>query len=222
MKLEIRGMLFDMDGILISSLASVERSWIKWGEMRGVDGAEAIKAAHGRRAIETLRLLRPDLDDVAELKLIEDIECADVEDIEVLKGVKHLLEALPIPNWAIVTSATERLARLRLQVAGLKVPAYFITADMVANGKPHPEPYLRGAGLLGFAPQDCLVVEDAPAGVAAGKAAGCKVLATLFSHTREELAAADYIVESLEHLRMRPTSNGVELEFEPVTSLLTR
>ncbi len=216
--IEVRGILFDMDGILVSSLGSVERSWTTYGEKRGVDGATAIKAAHGKRAIETIRLLRPDLDEAEELKLIEDIECADVEDIEVLAGVKDLLARLPVGHWTIVTSATYRLAKLRLETAGLLVPERFISADRVEHGKPHPEPYLKGAALLGFAPQDCLVIEDAPAGAEAGHAAGAKVLTTLFSHTQSELAAADWVVESLEHVRVRPTETGVELSFEPVSA----
>ncbi len=214
--IEVRGILFDMDGILVSSLGSVERSWTTYGEMRGVDGASAIKAAHGKRAIETIRLLRPDLDEAKELQLIEDIECADVADIEVLKGVKDLLARLPVGHWTIVTSATYRLARLRLETAGLLIPKRFVTADQVANGKPHPEPYLKGAALLGFAPEECLVIEDAPAGAQAGHAAGCKVLTTNFSHTQEELASADWVIDSLEHVGVRATETGVELTFEPI------
>ncbi len=213
--IEVRGILFDMDGILVSSLGSVERSWTKYGEMRGVDGATAIKTAHGKRAIETIRLLRPDLDAEAELDVIEEIECIDVADIEVLKGVRELLARLPVGCWTIVTSATTRLARVRLEVAGLPVPRRLITADQVEHGKPHPEPYLKGAALLGLAPEECLVIEDAPAGAAAGHAAGCKVLTTLFSHTHDELAAADWVVDSLEHVGVRPTEAGVELSFEP-------
>ena len=164
MKLQVRGILFDMDGILVSSLGSVERSWAKWGEMRNVDAALAIKTAHGQRAIETVRKLRPDLNDIEELKLIEEIEIADNDDIEVLAGVPRILAALPQKYWTIVTSATEKLARARLSYAGLTVPEHFITADMVRNGKPDPEPYLKGAALLGLDPKDCLVIEDSSAG----------------------------------------------------------
>jgi sugar-phosphatase len=216
MKLHVRGILFDMDGILVSSLGSVERSWAKWGEMRGVDGALAIKTAHGKRAIDTIRSLRPDLDDVAELELIEQIEIDDKEGIEVLKGVERLLEGLPEKYWTIVTSATERLARVRLEHAGLKVPARIITADMVTHGKPDPEPYRRGAELLGLKPEDCLVIEDSTSGAKAGHAAGCKVLATLFSHTAENLTYADWIVESLEGVTVRPQTDGLEIEFQPL------
>lgn len=216
MKLQVRGILFDIDGVLVSSLGSVERSWTKWGEMRGVDGALAIKTAHGQRAIETVRKLRPDLNDVEELKLIEEIEIADKDDIEVLQGVPRILASLPQKYWTIVTSATEKLARSRLHYAGLTVPERIITADMVTHGKPHPEPYLKGAALLGQKPEDCLVIEDSSAGAIAGHAAGCKVLATLFSHTVESLSAADWIVQSLEHVTVRALEDSVEIEFEPL------
>jgi sugar-phosphatase len=211
LNLQVQGILFDMDGILVSSLGSVERSWAKWGEMRGVDGAKAIQTAHGKRAIETIRLLRPDLDDVAELAVIEQIEIDDTEGLVVLPGVQALLASLPEGSWTICTSATKRLARVRMEYAGLTPPEHFISADMVEHGKPHPEPYLRGAALLGFAPERCLVIEDAPAGCAAGKAAGATVLATLFSHTKEQLAEADYLVESLEGVRVTGVSGDLSV-----------
>jgi mannitol-1-/sugar-/sorbitol-6-phosphatase len=217
-KLQVRGILFDMDGVLVSSLGSVERSWAKWGDMRGVDGALAIKTAHGRRAIETIRHLRPDLNDVEELKLIEEIEIADKDDVKVLASVPRILAALPQKYWTIVTSATEKLARARLGYAGLAVPERFISADMVANGKPDPEPYLKGAALLQQKPEDCLVIEDSSSGAQAGHAAGCKVLATLFSHNAESLSAADWIVQSLDDVIVRPLEDGVELEFQPLFS----
>lgn len=205
-----------MDGVLVSSLGSVERSWAKWGEMRGVDAALAIKTAHGQRAIDTVRRLRPDLNDVEELKLIEEIEIADKEDIQILPGVKRILAALPQKYWTIVTSATEKLARVRLEYAGFTVPDRFISADMVELGKPNPEPYLKGAAVLGLKPEDCLVIEDSSSGAIAGHAAGCKVLATLFSHTVESLTAADWIVQSLDDVNVRALEDGVELEFKPL------
>jgi sugar-phosphatase len=216
LKLHIRGILFDMDGVLVSSLGSVERSWQKWSEKRGIDPALAIKTAHGRRAIETVRLLRPDLNDVEELKLIEQIEIEDKEDIEVLKGVCRILDTLPQKYWTIVTSATDRLARVRLEQAGIPIPERIITGDVVTNGKPSPEPYLKGAALLGQKPEDCLVIEDSTSGAKAGHAAGCKVLATLFSHTVENLRDADWIVESLDHVNVRALKDAVEVEFEPL------
>jgi mannitol-1-/sugar-/sorbitol-6-phosphatase len=218
MKWRTRGLLFDMDGVLISSLGSVERSWKKWGEMHGVDGETAIKVAHGQRAIETIRLLRPDMDENVGLKIIEEIEIADTEGLEILGGVQHLLDTIPQKYWTIVTSATAALARARLSHAGIRVPANIITANMVTNGKPHPEPYTRGAELLGLRPEECVVLEDSASGAKSGHAAGCRVLATLFSHSVEALAAADWIVPSLEDVSVTvlPEDDGLELEFEPV------
>ncbi len=114
-----KAVLFDMDGILISSIGSVERSWTRWCNMRGVDPDYAISVIHGRRAIDSLRVIRPDLDPEKELEILEDFECEDTEDVIVLAGVCDLLESLPHDRWTIVTSATERLARVRLRTAGL-------------------------------------------------------------------------------------------------------
>ena len=216
MILRVRGILFDMDGVLVSSLGSVERTWTTWAEARGVDPALAIRTAHGRRAIETVRLLRPDLNDVQELKWLEDMEVEDNEGLEILHGVKPILESLPENYWTVVTSATDRLARARMAYGGIPVPARMITTDMVSKDKPDPEPYRRGAELLGLAPQECLVIEDSASGAKAGHAAGCKVLATLFSHSLESLAAADWIVRSLEDVQVRIVDHLIELDFEPV------
>ncbi|MGA7313373.1 MAG: HAD-IA family hydrolase [Silvibacterium sp.] len=216
MILRVRGILFDMDGVLVSSLGSVERSWTTWAEARGIDPALAIKTAHGRRAIESVRFLRPDLDDEEELNWIEELEVEDKEGLEILKGVKPILETLPEKYWTVVTSATERLARVRMAYGGIPVPARMITADMVTKGKPDPEPYRRGADLLGFRPEDCLVIEDSSSGANAGRAAGCKVLATLFSHSLESLSAADWIVKSLDDVHVRAVNDLVEVDFEPV------
>jgi sugar-phosphatase len=216
MKISVRGILFDMDGVLVSSIGSVERSWTKWAEMRGIDPALAIHSAHGRRAIETIRVLRPDLNDVAELKIIEDLEVDDAADVKILEGVQEIISTLPQKYWTVVTSATDRLARSRMAHGGIPVPERIVTADMVTHGKPNPEPYLRGAEILGLPPSDCLVIEDAASGANAGHAAGCKVLATLFSHSLESLIAADWIVRSLEDAHVRVVNDAVEIEFEPV------
>ena len=219
MKVRTKGLLFDMDGVLISSLGSVERSWQTWAEGHGLDVRETIKTAHGMRAIETVRVLRPDADHAAELKVIEELEIGDTEGLEVLEGVASMLQFLPQKFWTIVTSATERLARSRLAFAGIPVPRHIVTADMVKDGKPHPEPYLKGAKILGLVAADCIVIEDSTSGAKAGHAAGCKVLATTFSHTVEQLAAADWIIESLANVRITilPLEESLELEFTPLT-----
>ena len=212
-ELHCQGILFDMDGILISSIDSVERSWTKWALMRGVDPALAIATAHGRRAIETAAMLRPDLDSRAELKVIEDIEVADGEGLSILPGVEELIAALPPDRWTVVTSATDRLARARLAQAGLPVPERMITADAVEKGKPEPDPYLAGAALLGLAPEACVVFEDSASGVQAGRAAGCTVVATTFSHEAESLGAADYLVRDLTGVKATRSGIGIELRF---------
>jgi sugar-phosphatase len=196
-QIRCKGILFDMDGILISSLGSVERCWTRWSRMRGIDPAAALAIVHGCRSIDSVRRLRPDLDAEAENDLIEGMEVEDTEGVRQLPGVAGLLAALPAERWTVVTSATERLARVRMAAGGIPVPQSFITADHVANGKPHPDPYLAGAALLGFDPADCVVFEDAASGSHAGRAAGCTVVATAFSHSREELAAAHYLIEDL-------------------------
>ena len=215
-----KGILFDMDGILISSLGSVERSWTKWALMRGVDPAYACRIAHGCRAIETVAKLRPDLDSEAELRVVEEIEIADGEGLSVLPGVMDLLASLPAERWTVVTSATERLARERLAACGIPVPARIITAESVTQGKPNPAPFLAGAALLGFPPEECVVVEDSESGAKAGRAAGCTVVATTFSHSVESLAAAHFLVEDLTGVAATTLEGdgGLELRFAPLTA----
>jgi sugar-phosphatase len=213
-----KGILFDMDGILISSLGSVERSWTKWAGMRGVDPRRALEITHGCRAIETVARLRPDLNSEAELKVIEDLEIGDNGGLTVLPGVLSLLAALPDGKWTVVTSATERLARARLAAGGVPVPEQMVTAESVAVGKPDPAPYLAGAALLGLAPEDCVVFEDAASGTRSGRAAGCTVVATTFSHSVESLDAAHYLVEDLAGLQAEALSGdeGIVLRFTPL------
>ncbi len=215
-ELRCQGLLFDMDGILISSLGSVERSWTKWATLRGIDPARAIRIAHGRRSVETVAELRPDLDPDAENLIIEGMEIEDTDGVTALPGVLALLRSLPHNRWTVVTSATEPLARVRLAAGGIPVPRRIITADDVTEGKPHPAPYLAGAALLGFAPQDCVVFEDAAAGAQAGRAAGCTVVATTFSHSIESLSAAHYLVPDLTGISVAADTNGLTLRFTPL------
>jgi sugar-phosphatase len=211
-----KGILFDMDGVLISSIDAAVRNWRIWAKRYGVPNAEEFVIPHGVRSIDLVKMLRPDIDPQEGLRVIEDMEVADVADLKVLPGVKALLDGLPLERWAIVTSSTRRLLLARLKAAGLPVTERIISADEVERGKPDPEPYRRGAGLLGFRPDECLVVEDAPSGVGAGKAAGCRVLGVLGTHSAEELRGADWVVGSLEGLAVTTSSDGLELRFLPV------
>jgi len=209
-----QGLLFDMDGVLVSSIGAARRNWRLWAERYGVPDAANFEVPHGRRAIDIVRLLRPDIDAEAGLKVIEDLEVEDVADLRVLPGVKRLLESLPLERWAIVTSANRRLLLARLTAAGLPVPERIISGEMVERGKPDPEPYRKGAELLGFLPGECVVVEDASSGVGAGKAAGCRVMAVLGTESVEELRTADWVVGSLEGVAVKAGANGLELRFE--------
>lgn len=215
-QIRCKGVLFDMDGILVSSLGSVERSWTMWAELRGVDPERTCKIAHGRRAIDTIAMLRPDLDPEIELKIIEDREVEDNEDLTVLPGVLNLLAALPQNRWTVVTSATERLARARMAAGGVPAPERLVTADFVTRGKPHPEPFLAGAAMLGFAPEDCVVFEDSSSGARAGRAAGCTVVATTFSHPVESLDAAHYLVTDLTGITVESIGDGIALNLIPL------
>jgi sugar-phosphatase len=221
MIVEAQGILFDMDGVLISSIASVNRCWRKWAKHYGIAGWETYTIPHGVRAMDIMKSLRPDFTeaDAAEgLRMIEDLEIADTEDLKVLPGVRELLQSLPTARWTIVTSATRRLLLGRLKAAGLPYPAELIAGDDVVNGKPHPEPYMKGAKMLGFTSAECIVVEDAPSGVGSGKAAGSRVLGVLGTHGAEELyaAGAEWVVASLEGVKATSTETGLQLEFEAV------
>ena len=216
-----KGLLFDMDGVLISSIASVDRCWVRWAKHYGVPNADEFRIQHGTRAFEIMKGLRPDFtpEQAAEgLRLIEDMEIADVADLKVLPGVREMLKTLPPERWTIVTSATRRLLLGRLKAAGLPYPDELITADDVVNGKPHPEPYMKGAELLGFGPADCVVVEDAPSGVGAGVAAGSPVMGVLGTHSAEQLygAGATWVVRDLSGVKVAVEDGGLRLEFEAV------
>lgn len=217
-RVRCKGILFDMDGVLISSLGSVERSWTKWANLRGVDPAAAIRIAHGCRSIETVAQLRPDLDPEVENGIIEGFEIEDTDGLHALPGVLDLIKSLPFDCWTVVTSATEPLARVRLAAGGIPIPERIVTAESVAQGKPHPAPYLAGAALLGFAPQKCVVFEDAAAGTQAGRAAGCTVIATIFSQPIDALRAAHYLVPDLTGVsaKMCAEDSAIDIEFTPL------
>jgi len=222
-QIRCKGLLFDMDGILISSLESVERSWTNWALLRGVDPVLACETAHGCRAVDTLAKLRPDLDPAEEVKIIEDHEMVDTADVNALPGVLQLLRTLngnpsTRARWTVVTSATEKLARVRLAAGGIPVPERLVAAEQVSKGKPHPDPFLAGAALLGFRPEECVVFEDSSSGAQAGRAAGCTVVATTFSHPIDTLDAAHYLVEDVTGMTVTPlpSDEGLLLEFTPL------
>ena len=211
-------MLFDMDGVLISSIGSARRCWRRWAVQYGVPDAEHFEIPHGVRAAEIIHRVKPDVDVAEALRVIEDMEIEDVGDLHVLPGAGELLRSLPVERWGIVTSATRRLLLARLNAAGLPVPERLVCADDVDRGKPDPEPYRRGADKLGLAAGKCIVVEDAPSGLRAGKAAGCRVLGVLGTHEEAVLreAGADWIVRSLTDVQAELSGTGVQLRISAV------
>ena len=211
-------MLFDMDGVLVSSTGSVLRCWRQWAAEYDIPNASRIQIPHGMRAVEIMEHFKPGIDKVGALRRIEDIEIADVADLAVLPGVRSLLASLPADRWAIVTSATRRLLVARLEAAGLPIPERIISAEMVKRGKPDPEPYRMGAALVGLPAVDCLVVEDAPSGVRAGVEAGCQVLGVEGTHDAAELveAGAHFVVSSLTEVSMALHGDQLRLRFAAI------
>lgn len=206
-----KGLLFDMDGVLISSIASATRCWKRWAKLYKVPNADKFVLPHGRPARDIVIMLRPDIDPDEGLRVIEDMEIEDVGDIEVLPGVRELLASLPPERWTVVTSCTRRLLEARLKAAGLPEPPKLVSADDISKGKPDPEPYIKGAEALGLKPEDCIVVEDAVSGVQAGIAAGCRVLAVLSSTPRAELKAATWIARSLAVVKVTSDADGLNV-----------
>lgn len=189
-------LLFDLDGVLINSTPAVARVWHRWAVEHGFDPEEVVPRAHGRPSLTTVREYLPHADHEAENREVERREIEDLEGVVPLPGALDLLASLPPDRWTIVTSCTRKLAEVRIKAAGLPVPEKFISSNDISNGKPHPEPYLKGAAVLGFPPTECVVLEDVPAGVKAAKGAGARVIAfttTVQSPVLQE-AGADWIL----------------------------
>lgn len=187
--------LADLDGTLVDSVASSERAWGALARRRGLDEDETHRFAMGRPTRETIALLVPEDERVAEQGKVDQDEVEDGDSVVAYPGAAELL-AGPVPI-AIVTSGSTALATARLRGAGLEPPAVMITADSITRGKPDPEPFLLGAKALGVDPADCLVLEDAPAGIAAGLAAGMPVVAFRTTHAEAEIEGATVVLDSL-------------------------
>jgi len=214
MKIYCRGVLFDLDGVLVDSTPAVARVWTIWANKHGFVPEEVVRQAHGRPSLTTIRELLPHANHDAENREVERGEIEDVDGVIPLPGALELLQALPQDRWAIATSCTRRLAEVRIRAAGLPMPKHLITSNDVRHGKPDPEPYLKAAKILGFAPADCVVMEDAPAGIRAGKAAGARVFALRTTAPDAELtqSGADWIANNLASLRLHSSDNQAQLE----------
>ncbi|MGS2586864.1 HAD family hydrolase [Streptomyces hebeiensis] len=210
MKTHAEALLFDNDGTLVSSQDSVDRCWGLWAKEYGITAEDLARAGlHGRPAAEIAADLLPAGIVPAALARIEQLEVDDVASVTVLPGTADLLAALPGERWAVVTSATRRLAEARLARAGIR-PKTVIAADDITRGKPDPEPYLLAARRLGVAPKRCVVFEDAPAGLASAHAAGMRTVALATTHDRSELTA-DAVVSDLSQVSVQVTADGVEI-----------
>ncbi|EMG9772913.1 sugar phosphatase [Klebsiella aerogenes] len=211
--MQCKGFLFDLDGTLVDSLPVVERSWCKWGDRFGIPHDEILGFIHGKQAITSIRHFMPgrsEEDIQAEFRFLEQIEATDIDGIVALPGALNLLNTLNeagIP-WAIVTSGSIPVAHARHRAAGLPMPKVFVTAEQVKKGKPAPDAYLLGAELLGIPAQQCAVVEDAPAGLLSGLAAGCRTIAVNVPADAPGLDEADLVLTTLESLRIERQADG--------------
>ena len=194
--------LFDLDGVLVDSRAVIERHWARWARGRELDLAGVLALAHGRRTVETIRLVAPHLDADREAADLAAAEGPDTDGLIVMEGARELVAALPPRAWAVVTSGTRPTADTRLRHAGLPPPVVLVTADDVRRGKPDPEGYATAAARLGIGASDCVVVEDAPAGLAAARAAGMRAIGLTSQSPPAELADADVVIRSLRELRV--------------------
>ncbi|MGA8765266.1 MAG: HAD family hydrolase [Candidatus Sulfotelmatobacter sp.] len=208
-------LLFDMDGVLINSTPAVERVWRRWAVEHGFPPEEVATRAQGRPSLTTVREYLPNGDHEAENREVERREMEDLEGVAPLPGSLHLLASLPSDRWTIVTSCTRPLAEVRLRAAGLPIPPWLITSSDVTNGKPHPEPYQKAAAILGFPAQDCVVIEDAPAGIESGKSAGSCVIAFPSTVAGAELraAGADHVLGNCADIRLLSSNPRLTLEF---------
>jgi mannitol-1-/sugar-/sorbitol-6-phosphatase len=218
-----QGLLFDLDGVLINSTPAVARVWRRWAMERGFDPEEVTMYAHGRPSLSTVRHYSPNADHDAENREVERREIADIEGVVPLPGALELLSSLPENRWTIVTSCTRALALVRMKAAGLPEPGRLITSTDITNGKPHPEPYLKGAVILGFPASDCVVFEDVPNGILSGKAAGARVAA--FTTTVEESklrdAGADWVLNNCLDVKVvQASSQGLELTLDAAFPIL--
>jgi sugar-phosphatase len=196
--------LFDLDGTLVDSAQVIERLWAEWAARHSLNVVDILAISHGRRAEETMRLIAPHLTTLKEeaaARLHEEEQQS--EGLVAVAGAKTLLNSIPHDRWAIVTSCTQKLAEVRLQSVGLPVPAVVISQESVPRGKPHPEGYLEAARILRWAPRNCLVVEDAPLGVEAGRAAGMRVLGVTTTFPADQLSA-DLSVADLTEVAIVP------------------
>ncbi|HEV2084638.1 MAG TPA: HAD-IA family hydrolase [Gemmatimonadales bacterium] len=191
-RFECRAVLFDLDGVLVDSTAYIEEQWRRWATAKGLAAEPFLRFCHGRRAVETIQLAAPHLDAEAEVAAFVPDDTGNGNALKPVEGAFRLLQTLPVGSWAVATSGTRTGATERLMDAGLPIPGVLVCAEDVVHGKPSPDVYLMAAAGLGVSPADCIVVEDAPAGIQAARSAGMAVVALTTTHRAEDLAADAY------------------------------
>jgi sugar-phosphatase len=216
-----RGLLIDMDGVLVDSTPAVARVWARWAARHNMDPVYVTAFAHGRTSRASIQELLPAATPEVHLEedrwMLED-ELDDIADVVALPGARELLAAVPSAQRVVVTSAAGNLAEVRLRAARVwDLVHHLVTSSDIQNGKPHPEPYLKGAAALQLPPSDCVVIEDAASGTHSGKSAGARVLAIRTTSTDAELlaAGADWIANDCASLRcaLAPASDQLTIEF---------
>jgi sugar-phosphatase len=212
--LNCQAILFDLDGTLVDSAFRVQRLWLEWGKRNGIDPNSIMDVMHGRRAGETISIVAPHLSVQDELNILENEEITDMAGVRPYPSAKDLLSKLSPRQWAIVTSGTLRVASARMRYVDLPTPEVFITGDDVRAGKPSPEGYLLAAKRLNVRPWDCVVVEDAPAGIQAGKAAGMKVIGIASSISQDALSQADVVVQQLANIKLYVTKREININLK--------
>lgn len=203
--------LFDLDGVLVDSRECVERTWRRWAAERGLDPELVLREAHGRRTFETIERVAPHLDAGAEGARIAASESGETRGIYEIAGARDLLESLPPRSWAVVTSGIRAVAETRIRHMRLPTPPVLVPADEISHGKPHPEGYLTAADRLTVDPEQCIVIEDAPPGIEAARAAGMRAIGVLGTYPAEALGAADVVVPSVAALRVTARAGRLEI-----------
>jgi len=209
-------LIFDLDGVLIDSNDLYERHWEMWAERTGVSFAHIAAVHHGRPVRSTIQLVAPHLDANTQAQAyVESLESTPfLNDVRVFPGVIDLLDSLPPHTWAIATSAPSDFARKLVRHLELPRPPVFITGDDVTLGKPHPMPYLRAAKALDVCADRCVVIEDAPTGIASARAAGAYVIGVLTTNGADSLTGAHAITDSIASLRVRHKTVGLQISWE--------
>jgi sugar-phosphatase len=207
--------LFDMDGVLVDSRAAIERVRRRWAARRGLDEDTVVRLPHGQKTRDIVAMVAPHLDVAEEVAWLDADEERDLEGIDSIRGAAHLLGDLAPGEWAVVTSSGHDLATRRLTAARLPLPLTLIAGEMVTQGKPAPEGYLLAAKRLGKRPDDCIVVEDAPAGIEAGRAAGMRVIGVATTYPRSRLAGCAAIVTDLSEIDVRRDGPDIILVLPP-------